>query len=248
VKDIPLDYYRRLDEAERRHWYHRGMERISAALLGDRLTGPGLALLDAGCGTGGFLRFARGLGVFGRLCGVDVSAEAIELARRELPEAELHAGPLTALPFEDASFDVVTLNDVLQHIEESEVEPSLRELRRVVKAEGTLLVRTNGGLRGSRPRSDWRLYSRDDLVVELARGGFRVERVTYVNTAVSVLRAARGLTPKAPSESTSGIPPASGRVAASIGPRLLELEARYLSHPGRKLPYGHTLLAVATPA
>jgi len=248
VKGVPVDYYRRLDEAERGHWYHRGMERLSVALLGERLSRTGLALLDAGCGTGGFLRFARELGAFGRLCGVDVSAEAIELARVELPGAELSVGPLTEVPFADASFDLVALNDVLQHIEEAEVEVSLRELRRVVKPEGALLVRTNGGLRASRPRSDWRLYSRDSLVAELARGGFRVERATYVNTAVSTLRAARGLTPKAPSESTSGIPPASGRLAGAIGPRLLELEARYLSRPGRRLPYGHTLLAVATPA
>jgi SAM-dependent methyltransferase len=248
VKGVPLDYYRRLDEAERRHWFHRGMERLSVSLLGDRLSGTGLALLDAGCGTGGFLRFACDLGVFGRLCGVDVSAEAIELARRELPDAELSVGPLTAVPFADVSFDLVTLNDVLQHIEEGDVEASLRELRRVLKPEGALLVRTNGGLRPGRPRSDWRLYSRDSLVAELARGGFRVERVTYVNMAVSTLRAARGLTPRPPSESTSGIPPESGKLAASSGPRLLELEARYLSHPGRTLPYGHTLLAVATPA
>lgn len=248
MKGVPPDYYRRLDEAERTHWFNRGMEEISAALLGDRLSRPGLALLDAGCGTGGFLRFARDLGVFARLCGVDVSAEAIELARRELPEAELHVGTLAAVPFDDASFDVVALNDVLQHIEEAEVETSLRELRRVTRPEGSLLVRTNGGRRPDRPRSDWRLYSRGALAAELSRGGFRVERVTYANTAVSLLRAARGLTPKPPTETTAGIPPPSGEFATAVGSLLLELEARYLAHPGRTLPYGHTLLAVARPA
>ena len=248
MKGVPLDYYRRLDEAERGHWYHRGMEQLAVALLGGRLSGTGQALLDAGCGTGGFLRFARGLGVFDRLCGIDVSPDAIELARGELPEAELHVGPLTAVPFPNASFDLVTLNDVLQHIDEGEVEPSLRELRRVLKPEGALLVRTNGGLRASRPRSDWRLYSRGSLVAELTRGGFRVERVTYANAAVSTLRAARGLTPKAPTETSSGIPPASSRLAAAIGPWLLDAEAHFLARPGLRLPYGHTLLAVATPS
>jgi len=247
VKGVPPDYYRRLDEAERTHWFNRGMEQISAALLADRLTRPGLALLDAGCGTGGFLRFARERGVFTRLCGVDVSAEAIGLARRELPQAELHVGTLTAVPFDDASFDLVALNDVLQHIQESDVEASLRELRRVTGPDGALLVRTNGGRRANRPRSDWRLYSRDALAAELTRGGFRVERVTYANTAVSLLRAARGLTPKPPTETTAGIPPSSGRLATAVGSRLLEAEARYLSRPGRTLPYGHTILAVATP-
>jgi len=247
MKDVPPDYYRRLDEAERSHWFVRGMERISVALLGERLSGTGLALLDAGCGAGGFLRFARGLGVFDRLCGVDMSAEAIELAREQVPGAELHVGSLTTLPFEDGAFDVVALNDVLQHVEEADVEVSLRELRRVTAPGGTLLVRTNGSRTPSRPRSDWRLYSRESLVAELGRGGFRVERVTYVNTAVSASRAARGLTPKAPTETGAGIPPRSGRLATAVGSRLLEVEAWYLAGAGRTLPYGHTLLAVATP-
>jgi SAM-dependent methyltransferase len=248
VKAVPPDYYRRLDEAERSHWFVRGMEQISAALLGERLSRRGLALFDAGCGAGGFLRFARDLGAFDRLCGVDMSGEAIALARERLPRAELHVGGLVNVPFEEGAFDVVALNDVLQHVEEDEVGPSLRELRRVTKPDGTLLVRTNGGRTPSRPRSDWRLYTRDTLAAELARGGFRLERVTYANTAVSLTRAARGLTPRPPSETTAGIPPPSGTLATAIGSRLLELEARYLAGPGRTLPYGHTLLAVAAPA
>ena len=248
MRSVPPDYYRRLDEAERTHWFHRGMEQIAGALLGDRLSGQGLTLLDAGCGTGGFLRFARDLGVFERLCGVDLSGEAIELARQHLPAAELHVAKLTDVPFADASFDVVALNDVLQHVDEREVEPSLCELRRVIAPGGALLVRTNGGRRAGRSRSDWRLYTPAGLTAELARGGFRAERVTYANLAVSLVRAARGRTPKAPTQTTAGIPPPSGALATAIGSRLLELEARYLSHPGRTLPYGHTLFALATPA
>jgi SAM-dependent methyltransferase len=186
--------------------------------------------------------------VFVRLCGVDVSAEAIERARRELPEAELHVGPLTRVPFEDASFDIVALNDVLQHIDEEDVEASLRELRRVTRPDGALLVRTNGGRRASRPRRDWRLYDRAALAAELTRGGFRVERMSYANTVVSLTRAARGLTPTAPTDTTAGIPPPSGALATSIGSRLLALEAAYLGCTRTALPYGHTLLAVATPA
>jgi len=248
VKAVPPDYYRRLDEAERSHWYHRGMEELSLALLGPRLEQTGLALLDAGCGAGGFLRLAQRLPAFERLCGMDLSAEAIELARRHLPEAELHVGGLVGLPFADASFDVVTLNDVLQHVEEAEVEPSLRELRRVLRSGGALLVRTNGGLRERRVRSDWRLYSRAGLAAELTRGGFRVERITYANAAVSLLRAARRRTPTAPTVTSTGIPGRSGAVATAIGSHLLRAEARYLARPRARLPYGHTLFAVASPA
>ena len=52
---------------------------------------------------------------FERVCGVDIGSAAIELARERVPEAELAVTPLTTLPFEDGTFDLVSLNDVLQH-------------------------------------------------------------------------------------------------------------------------------------
>jgi 2-polyprenyl-3-methyl-5-hydroxy-6-metoxy-1,4-benzoquinol methylase len=60
---VPDDYYDRIYEAERAHWWHRGMRATEATLLGDRIR-PGLHILDAGCGTGGFCggpwtRFSR---------------------------------------------------------------------------------------------------------------------------------------------------------------------------------------------
>ncbi len=56
------------------------MREITAALLHERLARGHLSLLDAGCGTGGFLAWAAGTGSFDRLAGVDISAEAVELA------------------------------------------------------------------------------------------------------------------------------------------------------------------------
>ena len=67
-----------------------------------------------------------------------------------MPAADLHVARLHALPYESGAFDIVALADVLQHVEESEEEPTLRELRRVLRAGGALLVRTNGGRIASR--------------------------------------------------------------------------------------------------
>ena len=85
-----------------------------------------------------------------------------------MPEADLHVAPLAELPFEPGSFDVVVTNDVLQHIPLEDVDASVRELRRVLTAEGTLLVRTNGALRERHERHDWRAYSRASLRSTLA--------------------------------------------------------------------------------
>jgi hypothetical protein len=163
-----------------------------------------------------------------------------------VPDAELHVAPLEAIPFPDGSFDVVTLNDVLQHVEERSLVAALGELRRVSRDDATLLVRTNGARDGRRERSDWRLYDASSLRADLERGGFHVERVTYANSLLSGWGALRGRTPKAPTGTSCGIPPAPGRLANGVGSLLLGLEARYLGH-GWRLPYGHTLLAVARP-
>jgi SAM-dependent methyltransferase len=177
-----------------------------------------------------------------------VSSAAIALARRRVPEAELHVAPLWDLPVEAEAFDLVVLNDVLQHIPEDEVTRSLDELRRALVADGFLLVRTNGARTFQRERDDWRRYDAAMLARVLSASGFRVERLTYANAVASLWAAARGSSPHAPTETSHGIPagdPSSLRSRVALG--LLGAEARYLSHASTKLPYGHTLLAIASP-
>ena len=246
---IPADYYRRIFEAEEQHWWYRGMRSASAALLGDRLTRPGQRLLDAGCGTGGFLRWALDRGSFAGAAGVDIGSAAIDLARERLPEADLRTGSLKSLAFRDGAFDLVVTNDVLQHVPEDEVEASLGELRRVLAPGGTLLLRTNGARRLRRERADWRAYDRTTLVAELERAGFAIERATYANSLLSLYGAMRGRNPRAPSEAHDGIPRrAPSRLVTALGGCVLAAEARWLARPGSSLPYGHTLFVVAVAA
>lgn len=244
---LPDDYYRRLAEIEARHWWARGMRAISQAILGRRFEQRGLKLLDAGCGAGGFLAWAAAHGSFTRLAGVDVSDEALSLARRQVPAAQLEPTGVEELPFEDASFDLVVANDVLQHLTEDRLAAGLRELRRTVAPQGSLLARTNGARRASRPTADWQLFDRTTLQRALEAAGFTCERVTYAGMVPSLWAAARGHFPRPPSPTRHGIPSVPGPVVNAAAYRLLELEARYLAAPSRTLPYGHTLFALALP-
>jgi len=246
---IPASYYQRILENEQGHWWYRGMLAITAALLGERLGRPGQRLLDAGCGTGGFLRWALARGSIASAAGVDIGSAAVQLARASLPGVDLRPAPLKSLPFEDRSFDLVVSNDVLQHVHEDELEQSVGELRRVLTANGTLLLRTNGARRLERERDDWRRYDRRSLERQLVQAGFACERLTYANTVLSLYGLARGRSPHAPSETADGIPDSRpSPLVSAIGGRLLAAEARWLSGRGRRLPYGHTLFAVAAPA
>lgn len=245
---IPADYYRRIFEFEERHFWYRGMRAVASSLCGRTLARSGARLLDAGCGTGGFLRWALDRGSFAYAAGVDIGGEAIELAQRRVPEADLHTALLSDLPFDDACFDLVVCNDVLQHVPEDDVETSLRELHRVLEPNGTLLVRTNGSRRLRRERHDWRAYDRATLAAQLEHAGFVCERLTHANMVLSLYSELRGRRPHAPLPDADGIPSRPpGRFMSAVGGLLLGAEARWLAGERRTLPFGHTLFAVACP-
>src|SRR5438093_3607485 len=117
---VPRDYYERIAEVGDRHWWYLGMRRITESLLGERLRQPGARLLDAGCGTGGFLRWLLDRGTFAAAAGVDIGGAAIELARARVPEADLRVGALRELSFDDDSFELAVMDDVLQHVPEDD--------------------------------------------------------------------------------------------------------------------------------
>jgi SAM-dependent methyltransferase len=65
----------------------------------------GASVLDAGCGTGVFLRLCADRGW--AVAGLDASEELLAAARERVPEADLCPGDLQALPYADDAFDVV---------------------------------------------------------------------------------------------------------------------------------------------
>jgi len=242
---VPTDWYRRIAEAEESHYWYRGMEAITVALLGDRMY-ANLRVLDAGCGAGGFIRFLLDKGRFARAAGVDLATAAIDFASQRVPEADLRAARLTDLPFQSGSFDLAVSNDVLQHIDESEIDASLTEIRRVLTPGGSLLVRTNGSRRLRVERTDWRAYDRKTLGGQIAAAGFDIERLTYANLVQSLVASALGRAPHAPTDKRHGVPSVEqGALRRTIGLRLLQAEASWLVRPGRSLPFGHTLVVLA---
>jgi SAM-dependent methyltransferase len=98
------------------------------------------AHLDIGCYDGAFLASLGSLGVR-RLVGVDVEGDAIANGRQRFPELELvHVPDTRTLPFDDVSFDSVSLLDVLEHLSLSDQEALLGEVRRVLRPGGAFIV------------------------------------------------------------------------------------------------------------
>ena len=98
--------------------------------------GPGVRLLDAGCGAGLFAGMAalRGAAV----AGVDASEPLLAIAGRRFPRARFQVADVEELPFEDSAFDIVTGFNVFQYA--GSFVRAFAEAARVVRPEGRVLA------------------------------------------------------------------------------------------------------------
>ena len=101
-------------------------ERLTAMIAALDATGAPTRALDVGTGTGAVARLIRERWPAADVTGVDVSPGMIAEARR-LGKERYDVGDASALPYEDAAFDLVTLNNMI---------PFFDELARVVAPGG----------------------------------------------------------------------------------------------------------------
>jgi len=122
-------------------------------------------VLDFGCGIGDFLSFRK------NSVGVDINEHNVEYCHSLGLKAELIQDGRT--PFHDSSFTSVVVDNVLEHIPEEGVDGVLREILRVLRPGGRLLIGVPG-LKGYDSDNDHKcFYSEQNLVELLSRYGCR---------------------------------------------------------------------------
>ncbi|YCK36780.1 class I SAM-dependent methyltransferase [Actinomadura sp. ATCC 39365] len=93
-------------------------------------------VLDVGCGTG--VVTAAALAAGAQVTAVDADPAMLELVARRHPAATVRRATLPVLPFEDASFDAVAGNFVVNHV--ADVPATLAELHRVLRPGGAVAL------------------------------------------------------------------------------------------------------------
>ena len=107
-------------------------------------------VLDIGCGTG--MVHAHIAGSVSELHGADVSSASIDMARRQNPTAHYKTYDGQVLPYADGSFDCAFAICVLHHVPVAQWAAFLKDMSRVVKRGGLVLVIEHNPLN---PATQW---------------------------------------------------------------------------------------------
>jgi SAM-dependent methyltransferase len=237
--------YARMHELEDWYWWYVARRTAAARFLRDHAPPERpLRILDAGCGTGGMLDLYRGWS--DAVCvGTDLSAKALEYCRSR-GHCSLTVSDITAMPFRAGSFDAVSALDVIEHVRDD--ERAIGEMARVLRPGGILVasVPAYSFLWGPHDEAlhHCRRYEATGFRELIHRSGLRVEKQTYLLTALFPLAAAGRLAARhrPTCEGGAQVP----RVPSLVNQGLIGLMNLELAVARRvSLPFGLTVLAVA---
>jgi SAM-dependent methyltransferase len=181
--NIQTSYDRVADEYVRRIFdelRHKPLDRQLLDRFAASVRDVGLAC-DMGCGPGHVARYLHERGV--QVCGVDLSAELVERARRLTPGIEFRQGNMMALDIPDRTWVGIAAFYSLIHIPRADMVQALCELRRVLRPGGVLLLSFHIGDHtihlddwwGQKVSVDFCFFRSAEMTGYLTSAGFQIE-------------------------------------------------------------------------
>jgi SAM-dependent methyltransferase len=173
--EVADEYVRRIaDELAQKPLDRHLLNRFAESLRGQGL------VADVGCGPGHVARYLHDQGV--EMVGIDLSPVMIRHARDRNPDLDFQVGDMRALELSDSALAGIVAFYSLIHIAPAEHPSTLRELRRVLRPGGLLLLGFHVGtevlhveeLWERKVQLDFRFFVPGEIAGRLEEAGFRV--------------------------------------------------------------------------
>ena len=242
---VDIEEYSRMSDLESRHFWFCGRRNVLQNLLTQSVGSAcqnDLLILDAGCGTGGNLSWLSSLG---QVVGFDFSEIACTLSAEKKFGGIIRASLLDSLPFKDNSFDLITLLDVLEHLE-NDFE-TLQQLKEKLKLGGRILITAPAYMHlwsgHDVVHHHKRRYLKKHLQELLTGSGLQIDYLSYYNTLLYPLVAVKRLLSRVENSTPSGdmkpLPPFLNNMLLQI----FSLEKYWIGK--LNIPFGVSLVALA---
>lgn len=231
----------RMAELDQQHWWYVARREILSTIIAERIvTGANASILEIGCGTGHNLAM---LSEFGWVDACELDDEARGLATQRLGRP-VHEARLPDLSrFEPASYDMIALLDVLEHVPDDKA--AIEAISTLLKPGGKLLLTV--------PANKWmwsghdvahhhfRRYSRDGLKKLVKGAGLDIDLLSYFNTLlyppIAAIRAVNKLFGRAEADDAL---PSTG--VNRLLRKIFSIEQRIIGRV--PMPFGVSLVAV----
>jgi SAM-dependent methyltransferase len=179
---METELFYQIEKVENVHWWFSARKEIILSVIRNQLRLPAQAqILDAGCGTGVNLEILSRLGI---VTGMETDPTALQMAEWKHVGKVVKGSLPDKIPFPENSFDLVTLLDVLEHLEQ-DVE-SLTALRKLLKPTGCLLITVPAFpfLWSSHDELNHhkRRYLLPELAEKIQNAGLSLMYISYFNT------------------------------------------------------------------
>jgi SAM-dependent methyltransferase len=172
------------DEHYNRWMYKRKGDVLARAL---RPVAAGSRALDIGSGVGWVIEAVQAAGA-AHVDGADIAPAAVALLQKRFPGSTIvcHAVGGEPLPFPSASYDLVTMMDVAYHITDDDLlAAGLRDIARLLVADGVLLVSDGLGAASREPAPHVRFRSRSAWESMAQDAGLRIDVCTALYSWLS---------------------------------------------------------------
>lgn len=199
-------------------------------------------ILDAGCGTGGAIKF---LSRYGKVIGFDISEHALRFCQGRGVQNIARASVMD-IPFADETFDLVIALDVLYFVNIDD-EAALREFYRTLVPGGRLVIRVPAfnwlrGIHDIKVATGHR-YTLKELTGKIERNGLLPEFISYTNALLFPLIVLKRVVEKwLPPQADSDITINVGHLR-KLFEYCLVLESHFIKK--HSLPFGVSVIAAA---